>query len=216
MYICYLKTCKVCKSKFEPQYNRVQTVCSYMCGIEYAKQLKAKKANRERQEYKLSDVKWLRNKIQANINEMVRIIDYGLPCTARPSHELNGISDKQFHAGHVHTRGGHPECRWNLHNIHIQSSHSNRHQADDHLMRVGIERIYGSDYLEFVNGLADGNIVKYSVSELQQIHKRTLAAKKWLKTQNTATNSIERIIQRNQINILVAAYTKKIIFKKIF
>ena len=41
------RTCKVCKTKFEPTYNSVQVTCSYQCAIKYAQKQREKKEKKE-------------------------------------------------------------------------------------------------------------------------------------------------------------------------
>ena len=87
--------------------------------------------------------------LQVAINKIVRLIDKGKPCLARPF-----LNYKDLDAGHVFAVGSHPALRYHLWNIFGQSQKSNRFLGGEQgLMFEGIERRYGINRLEYVKDL---------------------------------------------------------------
>ena len=86
--------------------------------------------------------------IQPIINEIARLIDYGQPCIATGSYE------GKMAGGHFISVGSNRSVSLNLHNIHIQSFHSNSWKGgDESRYRLGIINTYGMDYFEYIDGL---------------------------------------------------------------
>lgn len=151
---------------------------------------------------------WLQ-KLQTKVQEIVRLIDYGQPCTA------TGKNIKQAHGGHIFPKGGHPECRLNLHNIHIQSAYSNTYRNDDGLMQEGIERIYGKEYLLFVRGLKNNPVTKHTNDFYESVYKIACDISNELKKDLRIRNNVERLTLRNEINIKLGIYPREYcLFKK--
>jgi hypothetical protein len=139
-------------------------------------------------------------KLQTKVNEIVRLIDIGLPCLAR------GYHAGQMHAGHVYARGGNQTIRFNLHNIHRQSAQSNHHQNDDGLMKEGLKREYGQNYLDFVSELRRTPSIELLQHEFKLIYQRACQISLELKKQGKNFNKEERIEKRNEINLDLAIY----------
>ena len=113
-----MRTCKACKTKFEPQYNTIQPTCSIKCAIDYAndKNLKERrKDTRKRKQALKTRSDWLREAEMA-CNAYIVYRDRNDPCiscgTMKP--------DIQYAAGHYKTKGAHPELRFHPMNIHKQ------------------------------------------------------------------------------------------------
>lgn len=161
------KKCKVCKDYFEPQRG-LQSVCSYVCALKLAKEIESKSAAKKWQgekkilKEKLKTASNWKQDLQVLINRIIRLIDYGQPCIATGS--LNGKGN----AGHYFGIGSNDTLRFNLHNIHIQSEHSNSYKSGDTLnYQAGIERIYGIEYLNFMNSLKSLKPIHLGVPEIK-------------------------------------------------
>jgi hypothetical protein len=165
-----MKKCCICKEPFEPRNYPGKSIkmpwCSFNCGYTHSQNLlKANKkiklenekvevvkttmSQAEKHERKVAS--WKKSEWEAElqklINEIARIIDFGLPCIAREQHG-------QIHGGHFNSVGAHFVVRFNLHNIHRQCSQSNKWKhGDRELYEVGLIRDYGQEYFEFVSEL---------------------------------------------------------------
>mgnify|MGYP003539733037 FL=1 len=95
----------------------------------------------------MSDDKYRSSVLQPVINEIARLIDFGQPCIATENYgKENG--------GHYISVGANRTICINLHNIHIQSFESNHWKSGDTLKyQGGIRKVYGEDYLAFMDGL---------------------------------------------------------------
>lgn len=209
-----LKTCKICKEKFEPKNVSTEVVCwNYDCRVEFALQVVAKnKANKEKEERKKrADEKrkmrdnitnW-KNELQDEVNLIVRLIDKDLPCLAK------GIYANQFHAGHIFSRGSNQTIRYNLHNIHRQSAQSNHFQNEDGLLREGLVKEYGQNYMDFISELRRTPKLCFSNESFHELTKiaRLISAK--LKKADNVYNLKQRIELRNQINIELGIYQEE-------
>lgn len=89
---------------------------------------------------------WKEN-IQKIINWIVKQLDKGHPCIARP-----GEATLRFDAGHFFSISSCSWLRFDMHNIHKQSSNSNQFKSGDyHIYRDGLIGRYGHDYVEMVD-----------------------------------------------------------------
>lgn len=161
------KKCKVCKEPFEPQRG-LQSVCSFPCALKLAKEIERKAENKKWQSEKkamkdkLKTATNWKQDLQVLINRIVRLIDYGQPCIATGS--LNGKTN----AGHYFGVGSNDTLRFNLHNIHLQSEHSNSYKSGDTLnYQTGIEKVYGLKYLDYMNSLKGIKPIHLSVPEIK-------------------------------------------------
>lgn len=147
---------------------------------------------------KISDYK---SKLQDKVNEIVRLIDYGLPCLAK------GIHAKQMHAGHVYSRGSNATMRYNLHNIHRQSAQSNHFQNEDGLLREGLQNEYGQNYFNFISELRRTPPLKLSNAEYNTLYRNACKIALKMRRDGKVYNNVEaRIEERNQINIKLNIY----------
>lgn len=156
--------------------------------------LKQKKEN-------LTDYK---KKLQEKINKIVRLIDIGLPCLAKQKHA------NQMHAGHVFSRGSNPTIRYNLHNIHRQSAQSNHYQNDDGLLREGIVREYGKDYMDFISELRQINRLEFNNDEFKTLYNRASKIALEMQREGKIYPTVEeRIEKRNELNLRLGIYEPK-------
>lgn len=142
-------------------------------------------------------------KLQDKINEIVRLIDIGLPCLAKNVHA------NQMHAGHVYSRGSNLQIRYNLHNIHRQSAQSNHFQNEDGLFREGISNEYGIDYLNFISDLRQIKTLKYTNIEYREFYRLACNISNELRKNGEVFNKTDRLQKRNEINLLLGIYDDK-------
>jgi len=149
-------------------------------------------------------------KLQSKINQIVRFIDKDELCLAK------GIFARQFHAGHIFSRGSNPTIKYNLHNIHRQSAQSNHFQNDDGLLREGLMNEYGIDYYNFVSELRRTPVFKRSNEEYKDLYR--FACKLFneiSKDCKSYPKVIDRIMARNEINLKLNIYDKEYcVFKR--
>jgi hypothetical protein len=144
---------------------------------------------------------WL-NELQRHINKIARLIDYGQTCIARPNlQNENG--------GHFKSVGGNSNIRFNLHNIHGQSIHSNKWKGgEEGLYRLGLIRVYGIEYCEYVESL---NLlyptIRLSKDEVKLAISISKSIIKELESFHIIYTSGERIELRNKYNKLLGIYT---------
>jgi len=159
----------------------------------------AKDFNKKAREFKEQNTDY-KKLLQVKINEIVRLIDIGLPCLAK------GVHSKQIHAGHIYSRGAHIQIRYNLHNIHRQSAQSNHFQNEDGLLREGLRLEYGNDYFEFVSGLRATKTLNYSNDEYKLFYIKSWKIAIRLRKEGKTYGIKERIIMRNEINNELGIY----------
>lgn len=162
-----------------------------------------KKAHLERKKEKESLVDWSK-KLQAKFNAIIRLIDAGLPCLAKNYHA------NQIHAGHVYARGGNNTIRLNAHNVHRQSAQSNHFQNDDGLLREGVVREYGQEYMDFISDLRRTPSLNYMPHEYKAFFDR--ASEIYLNIKNnglTFKTPEDRIKMRNYLNNELGIYDQE-------
>lgn len=195
------RKCKECKESFQP-YNSIQPVCSPKCALV--------KVRREAEKQKFQEMKdrvtnW-KGKLQDEVNKLVRLIDVGLPCLAK-----EGYYPNQYHAGHVFSRGSNTSMKYNLHNIHRQSAQSNHFQNDDGLLREGMVREHGQEYMDFVSELRQIPVLKYKDWEYKEFYDKAHAV--WLRMKKIdieGTYPLDmRMELRNNINIELGIYDER-------
>jgi len=207
------KKCRICKEKFIPKNISTEVICEkYDCKVTYAMQIvekqrvaknkEIKKKNIE-QKKKLKDAvtNW-KSELQTEINKIVRLIDKGLLCLAKNK-------GGQIHAGHIFARGGNQYIRYNLHNIHRQNAQSNHFQNDDGLLREGLAKEYGQDYMTFVGELRRTPKLQYKSYEYQNftLHARKIVLR--LTKLDKEYSLANRIELRNQINLELGIYQEE-------
>lgn len=138
--------------------------------------------------------------LQKKVNLIVRLIDKGLPCLA-----TQRIA-KKYDAGHVFARGGNQTIRFNLHNIHRQSAQSNHFQNDDGLLREGVVREYGQDYMTFISELRRTPQLKYNNNDYHNFYKKASEIALKLKKEDKEYLPWERLLKRDIINADLGIY----------
>lgn len=196
------KRCVECNKLFTP-FKTTQKVCGYECSLTYLETAKKEKEKRikevDRWIQEKVTIDWSK-KLQVKINLIIRLIDKGLPCLAR------GTYAKQIHAGHVYARGGNQTIRYNLHNIHRQSAQSNHYQNDDGLLREGIIKEYGQEYMDFISELRQCKALNFSNEEYKELTKKASKIASKLKKANNIYTRKERLELRNEINFELGIY----------
>lgn len=144
-----------------------------------------------------------RKKLQTKVQEIVRLIDIGLPCLARNYHA------NQMHGGHVFSKGSNSTIALNLHNIHRQGAQSNHFQNDDGLLREGVAREYGEEYMNFISELRQSPTLKLTNLEYYEKYKLACEVSNLLKKRGQRFETDERIQMRNEINQLLGIYEER-------
>ena len=167
---------------------------------------KVKKVSEKNNKDRLSKIKdditnW-RVKLQTKVQEIARLIDYGLPCLARGT-------NKQKHGGHIFAKGGHSTMALNLHNIHRQSAYSNTYLNDDGLLREKLCEEYGDDYLEFIRSINHNRPLKFSNLEYKEKYETACSIANELKKKDLEYKLEDRIDLRNKTNTILEIYEDK-------
>lgn len=195
--------CKSCSAEFEPfsQHNSTikQKLC-VQCLIAKGNEKRAKTANsvwrKEKSALKeklKTKSEWL-NDFQKSVNKIARLIDFCQPCIATGS--FNG----KMNGGHFAAVGSFPAIRFNLHNIHIQSEHSNSFKGGDNLKYAdGIEKVYGIEYLNYIHSLRKINGIKLSIDDIKEKIEISKDIIKELSNEKIYSPK-ERIALRNKFN----------------
>ena len=200
------KYCKTCKSKFIPD-RQFQACCSFDCAIGLIKFNQAKKAKKdwvkekaERKE-KITTLSEWKGLLQEVINGIVRLIDKDMGCIA------TGAKTGKMNAGHYISRGSNDTIRFNLHNIHLQSEHSNSFNSGDTIRyQDGIVNTYGLWYLNYMNLLKSTEPIHLTIETIKdKIIIAKLIKKELIELDNTYT-SAERIQLRFDLNQRIGIY----------
>lgn len=201
-----LKSCKQCKTKFTPD-RPLQMVCSFKCSVEYTKANQAKKAKKdwvkekaERKE-KITTLSEWKGLLQEVINGIVRLIDKDMGCIA------TGTKTGKMNAGHYISRGSNDTIRFNLHNIHLQSEHSNSFNSGDTLRyQDGIIKMYGSNYLDLMNSLKSTKPINLTIETIKEKILIAKLIKKELIELGNTYSAAERIQLRHDLNQRIGIY----------
>ena len=185
-----MKTCKVCKSEFNPM-RPMQKVCSPICALEVSRQATEKKKAKEAQE----DRKKTREKLdamrtkpqlvkvaQTAFNAFVRARDADKPCIScgKPSSTESNSTD----CGHFRSVGSAPHMRFVEDNAAGQCKHCNQYLAGNVLAyRKGLIERIGLARVEQIE--ADQTVRKYTKEGLQEIAKHYNAEARRLKKEQT-------------------------------
>lgn len=168
-----MRTCKYCKIKFEPQYNSVQSVCSFECSIELTKKNSEKKRKKEwraekkkRKEALKTNSDWLRD-TQKIVNKYIRERDKDNPFCISCGKVINGVR----HASHFMSSGGHSNIRFNTDNIWVSCYKCNVMLSGNQLpYRVRLIEKIGLERVEHIESIAN-EVRRYSIDELKEIQK---------------------------------------------
>jgi hypothetical protein len=210
------KKCKICQTVFTP-IRALQMVCGAKCGIEYGIRQTAKREQKKVNEYKKElRVEKMKAKeslidyrkiLQFEVQKIARLIDFKCLCLAR------NIVPRQAHGGHVFSRGSNANFALNLHNIFLQSAASNHFQNDDGLMRDGVVRVFGSDYLDFITSLKSTPVQKYTNEDyklfLQKARQIIKQLTEWNNQLQQPRSATSRIHLRNWVNVELGIYANE-------
>ena len=169
------------------------------------KEIKAKEKKKlDKMRFDIISVDGYRKKyIQKVINEMIRIIDNGHPCIARPNQQ--GMD-----AGHFHSVGSNRTLSLHPHNIHIQSRDSNSFKGGDSLEYYkGLIQVYGQDYATYVDELSKIKPLHLTKLELQAIRAKLMKHRLQLRKRITEPiKADQRIKERNKIIEIIGLFKK--------
>lgn len=219
-----LKTCKICKEKFEPKNVSTEVVCQkYDCKVDYAMQIVAKnKASKEKEQKRkntqetkkareelktLSD--W-HSDLQKEINTIVRLIDKDHPCISsqRPL-------GKSYDAGHLYGRQSNPHIRYHLFNIWAQSVHDNQHKSGNQLEFVyGIEKTFGTQIKDYCLSLKGLPSLKLSINQIKEFIPKAREVVKHLRLDDRKYTNFERLSLREEYNLYIGIYKDAFEFKQ--
>jgi len=191
------RKCKHCGEKFQKVYP-LQSMCSINCAAADARLKEERKKKNETFKRKvnlLSPDKYRSKYVQPIINEIARLIDHGQPCIA------TGNYQGKMAGGHFIAVGSNRTLALNLHNIHIQSYHSNGPKGGDNIRYSnGIKEIYGIEYLEYMLSLQKTPVIKLTKGDLKEIKVIAQEIRKELKKDLKVRSPKERIKLREEVN----------------
>lgn len=192
------KKCRNCGEKFFPNKS-TQVCCSYTCALNLARKKVIEEGFKELKE-KVTD--W-GDMLQKRVQEIARLIDYQQNCLAhnRPAKKIDG--------GHLKSRGGNSNMKYNLHNIFAQSAQSNHFQSEDFLMHEGIKREFGVEYLEFIESIKSTPVLKLTNNDYHEIYLVANSIAKRLKNDLKKHTNTDRIRMRNEINLELSIYPEE-------
>lgn len=200
------RKCKNCSKPFIPK-NSLIVWCSPECGYSIAMKKKNEQDKKEWAEKK----KQIREKIkttsdykadlQEEINAIVRLIDYGQGCIA------TGAKTGKMNAGHYISVGSNDTIRFHLDNIHLQSEHSNSYKGGDTIRyQDGIKKIYGQEYLDFMDFLRGHPDLHLTRQELKEKIKIARAIRRGLEKEPKVYARKERLRLRSKFNEQLGIY----------
>lgn len=205
--LCALSTCK---KRFVALSNS-HYFCSYPCALvkgdenadKKKEQLKKTEWTKEKAELKINThSKENKSHLQKAINLLARKIDavFGYECIDCCGRKYG----KQIDGAHFHSVGSNNSLRYNLHNIHSADSHCNNY-SNTHISgyKIGLEKRYGKDYLDLVEGLP----LLYREVKLNnlEIHEKLALVRKLNRTFNTYQIT-DGISARNLFNNIIGIY----------
>lgn len=142
-------------------------------------------------------VGYFQQKLQVEINKLVRIIDNGSPCIS--SNKLFTDNEK-YDAGHCYPVSSNSNIRFNLLNIHAQSVYDNQHLGGNQAPYIiNINQLFGSDYLEWLNKSKYEMDLQLSKDDLVEARKAVMSfCKELTKSKKHNFNTLQRIKARRR------------------
>ena len=152
--------CRYC-GEYHPRETMIKAPLGYFCSIEHARlhgeakrdKAKAKQARAEHRKRK-QEVQYKKSALQEAqtvFNRYVRLRDryYGQKgCICCPDRLLDWNNPQAVDAGHFLNVGGHGGLRFNLWNVHSQSSYCNRYRGGDSglyrdnlILKIGLSKV---------------------------------------------------------------------------
>lgn len=173
-----LKTCKVCREKFEPR-TPLQVACGWECAQAYGKKVTAQqKAKASRQERaqdkaKLDTFKTYPQLIaacQKAFNAVVRQRDMLAGHRCISSGRVLNWSGNKVDCGHFRSTGSAPHLRFNFDNAHAQDKHDNLWKSGNAVdYRIGLIARIGLERVEALE--ADNAPAKWTHDDLRRMTK---------------------------------------------
>lgn len=161
-----MKTCKVCKVKFEPKYSSLQLVCSAKCAYEYGKkqvEKKNKEAKKEAKEKLLTHKDYLKM-LQVVFNTYIRFRDKDKPCIS-----CEKPTKSKVDASHYYSVGGYPNVRFDEMNVHKSCVFCNRHlHGNIHGYTDGLIKRIGETEFTLLRERAYQMPLKLSIPEIKE------------------------------------------------
>jgi len=112
--------------------------------------------------------------------------------------------------GHYTSVGSNRTICLNLHNIFIQSFHSNSwNGGDDKRYREGLKNTFGDDYLDFVESLKGHRPIQLRKDQLIDIKNKAQIIVNSLEKNKRVLTSSERITFRNNVNAELEIYDEE-------
>lgn len=149
----------------------------------------------------MSAEEYRRKILQPSINLIARLIDLGQPCIS------TGNLKGKMSGGHYVAAGDNRTLCYNLHNVFIQSFHSNHHKSGSILnYQDGLISTYGLEYFTYIQSLRKHPKMTLSKVRMIEVNNRAKEIIKELNKENKTRNSEERIDTRNKINNRLGIY----------
>ena len=207
------KTCKICKSKFQPS-RPLQLVCGAVCATQYGKKhlnkvkiQSDKKKLLERKELKesIKTSKDYRNELQRKINALVRAIDEGCKCISC------GQVKESYDAGHFKASGAHRTITFHLLNIWAQCRACNWYRDSKYQYVDGLTELVGQDLFDVIVSLPlQYKELKLDIEQLKESSKNVTECMKFVKAYKSdkqlPLSPGERIELRKVCNNLIGIY----------
>ena len=200
------RKCANCGDRFAKSQPLQQT-CSIHCAIEYSRKLEAKRANKiaraDKKEKldKLKSVADWKKDLQVVVNWIVRELDKDFPCISHPETK----NFLRYDAGHAYTVKVHSDVRYNVHNIHKQSSEANERHGFCAEYAKGLKVRYGQKYLDMVLSLPlDWKGIgkdKFTISNIKDIYLPNAR-----RIQREMKDGAE--FSRDQVNEMIGIYVR--------
>jgi hypothetical protein len=144
------RKCPICRTPFVPERQGQKCCKDPDCAVTLGRQIKekAQRAADRKKRLEQKTNKSLADDLQAVFNLFIRTRDADLPCIS-----CGRTKVRQWHAGHLKTRGAHPELAIHEWNVNKQCSQCNDHMSGNvEAHRQGIKERYGQERLDWLDG----------------------------------------------------------------
>lgn len=127
------RTCRICRSKFEPRQSIQPTCDKFECKVAYAEKVAAKSAEKRAKDHRkktreqkleAKPIQYFRRRAEAAVNAFVRERDRDEPCISCRTYD-----SYEWHAGHFVPVGRASSIRYDPANIHKQCFECNTHKG---------------------------------------------------------------------------------------
>lgn len=197
------RKCKHCGDYYLPKFKSTEPCSKYECRLIELKN-KTPKINKKIMDIAKKEQTDYKKTLQLEVQKIARLIDYKCLCLAR------NIVPLKKDGGHLFSSGGNRNMTFNLHNIFLQSSASNHFQSDDVLMRDGVVRVFGPDYLDFITSLKSTPVQKYTNEDyklfLQKARQISKQLTEWNNQLEQPRSATSRLQLRNWANTTLGIY----------